>query len=162
MIVFASMIVLFVLIVLMKTLVPLMILAGTAGFVLSTLWGPEFYNFLVENFPDLASVEIRSLVSITLFILPPILIGLHFRGTQSSRWIQQIVPAIFWVVFTLSMTVRLLPSDLSDNLSFDSVIIGFSQTYLNLLILGSILVAIVEFMSQHGALLPRGRGRSKH
>lgn len=149
----------FVLLVLIRTHVPLMILATCAGFLLSTLWGPEVFALLSEHTDLGTDVFVRSVISIGLFILPPLLIGFHFRGTQSSRWIQQIVPAIFWSAFAFAMIVRLLPSEVSNELESTSILAAFSQQFLNLLVLSSIIVAVVEFMSQHGALMPRGRGR---
>ena len=147
-------------VVFLRTHASLMIMATCAGFLLSDLWSTTAQDALL-SFTSFFDNELgKSAISLGLFLLPAVLIGLHFRKTQSHRTVQQVVPAIFWVVFTAALSVNFLPEALSASLSKDSAIVFYSQEYLNILALVSITVALVEFMGEH-AKPKRGRP-SKH
>ena len=132
----------------LRTHSALMILASSAGFVLSSLWGVTIYDALI-NFTDYFENDSGLIfIKVGLFLALPIMIALHFRKTQSHRMIQQIVPAVFWVTFTASMTISLLPNMMQEYLKANSHIVFMSQEFLNILVLVSILVAMVELMSE--------------
>ena len=144
----------------LRTHVALMIMVTCAGFVLSTLWGSVVYDALISAFPGAATELGRTIVSVSLLIIPPLLIGHHFRHTQGHRLLQQVVPALFWAIFVSALTVRFLPTSLQDQLTGQSHIVLLSQEFLNILVLAAIIVALVEFMGEH-AHAKRGRPK-KH
>jgi hypothetical protein len=156
----------FIMLIVLRTHVSLMILAGCAGFVLSLLWSPTLFSLLVKYLPKADTEIIRSYVGIAIFMLPAILVGFHFRSTQSHRWYAQVLPAIFWAVFSATLTVRLLPVSMQQRLEEQSQLAFFSQEFLSWIILVAIVVAMVEFMSQRSVFGGRhkklGRPKKKH
>jgi|GEM_PF-4087204 len=142
----------------LRTHAALMIMATCVGFVLSNLWSATLLDALL-GFTDLFdNTTGQSAVGLILFLLPPILIGFHFKKSQTHRVIQQAVPAVFWVVFTAAMAVSFLPTGVQTSLKGNSTLVFFSQEYLDILALVAILVSLVEFMGEHGGG-KRGRGR---
>ena len=145
----------------LRTHVSLMIMVTCAGFLLSTLWGSVIYNGLITALPSVASDLGRTIVSVSLLIIPPLLIGHHFRTTQSHRILQQVIPALFWALFVVSLTVRFLPASLQSQLTTQSQLISLSQSYLNILVLAAILAATLSFMSER-TRPKRGRPKKHH
>ncbi len=147
----------------LRTHVSLMILAGCAGFVLSLLWSPTLFRITTDNLSGLSTDTIKSFVSITLFMLPSLLVGYHFRSTQKHRIIHQILPSIFWAIFAATLTIRLLPSGYQQSFLGRSKLALLSQDFLSWIVLVAVIVAIFEFMNQHSVFNKRGPGRpSKH
>lgn len=142
----------------LRTHVSLMIMVTCAGFLLSTLWGSVIYDGLVSVLPSAESDLAKSTVAIGLLIIPPLLIGHHFRATQSGRILNQILPALFWSVFVTSLTIRFLTVSMQSQLTSQSKLIALSQEYLNILVLAAVLVALFSFMSERTR--PK-RGRPK-
>ncbi|MBP6880563.1 hypothetical protein KBC31_02960 [Candidatus Saccharibacteria bacterium] len=156
----------FIMLIILRTHVSLMILAGCAGFVLSLLWSPTLFSLLVKYLPKTDTEIIRSYVGIAIFMLPAILVGFHFRSTQSHRWYAQVLPAVFWAVFSATLTVRLLPVSMQQRLESQSQLAFFSQEFFSWIILMAIVVAMIEFMSQRSIFGGRhkklGRPKKKH
>lgn len=147
-------------VVFLRTHAALMIMATCVGFVLSNLWSQTLIDALL-GFTDFFDSPVgESVVSMTLFLLPPILIGFHFKKSQTHRIVQQAVPAVFWVAFTAAMSISFLPEAVQETLKGESRLVFFASEFLDILALVAILVALVEFMSEHtGGLIPKRRGR---
>ena len=132
----------------LRTHVALMILVTCAGFLLTTLWGATVFSFLSGILPGESLELARTVISLVILIVPALLVGHHFRRTQSHRILQQVVPSIFWAIFVSALSIRFLPAALQDTLTGQSHIVLLSQEFLNVLVLAAIVVAIVEFMSE--------------
>lgn len=144
----------------LRTHAALMIMATCVGFVLSNLWSATLLDALLGVTEMFDNPTGQSAVRLLLFLLPSILIALHFRKSQTHRMVQQAVPAIFWVAFTAAMSVSFLPAATQTSLKGSSTLVFLSQEYLDVLALVAILIALVEFMSEHtGGLMPKRRGR---
>lgn len=144
----------------LRTHAALMIMATCVGFVLSNLWSATLLDALL-GFTTFFDNEIgESVVSLGLFLIPSLLIGFHFKKSQTHRIAQQAVPAIFWVAFTAAMSISFLPEAAQESLKGESRLVFFASEFVDILALAAILVALVEFMSEHtGGLIPKRRGR---
>lgn len=106
------------------------------------------------------------MLELPIFLLPALLVGYHFRSTQSHRWYAQVLPALFFTVFSATLTVRLLPVSMQQRLEVQSQLAFSSQEFLSWIILVAVVVAMVEFMSQRSVFGGRhkklGRPKKKH
>ena len=147
-------------VIILRTHAALMIMATCAGFVLSSLWSETLLDALlgVTSFFDNETGQVG--VALSLFLLPSLLIGFHFKKSQTHRIIQQAVPAVFWVAFTAAMAIGFLPEAIQDSLKDESRLIFFATEFVDILALVAILIALVEFMSEHtGGFMSKRRGR---
>lgn len=145
----------------LRTHVPLVIYATCAGFVLTTTWGPELIAQLNRWVAFFGSDVGQMSVSIFLFLAPPLLTALQFRGSMGHRLLQQFVPAFFGAVFVIAFTLRLLTIDARQALLDNSYLLGQVNELASWTVLLAIGVASIELLSQHDLLKARIGRKSK-
>lgn len=144
-----------------RTHVPLVIYATCAGYVLATTWGPEL-NLQLGQFSPFFTTDIgQTVMSLVLYLLPPLLTSYQFRGTMGHRVLQQFVPAFFWGLFLIAFGLKLLPLDLRDSLLENSHIAVQVNALASWTVLLAVGVASIELLSQHDLLKARAK-RGKH
>lgn len=144
-----------------QTHVPLVILATCAGFVLTSTWGPELVAKLGQLAPFFGTDPGQAVISLTLFVVPPVVTASAFSGTMSHRMLQQFIPALFWVLFILAFALKLLPISYRQLLLDQSQMLTQLNGYASWTVLLAVGVAMIELLSQHDLLKVRSRRKNK-
>ncbi|MCE7936234.1 hypothetical protein DYH10_00350 [Candidatus Saccharibacteria bacterium CPR2] len=144
---------------LLRTNISLAILGLTAGYVLSDLLTDEVVNFLRARGLDDSSVPLTTIVTIAIILLPALVILIRFRGYQSSRFLQHIVPSIAFALLSGLLVLQNLPLNITENIKSQSYVYGQLRYFEVLIIAITITIAVFDIlMHEH----ERQRKLDKH
>ena len=149
------------LILVMRTNVSLAIMGLCAGYVFSDLLSDELVSLVVKNTSGLQVVPIVSVVSITLILVPALLILFRFRTHQSGRFLQHLIPAFGFALLATLLIYANLPLEAERYLRDTSIL--FQQLeQLELLIAAAVVgIAVVDVIVHDGEHRRRYKRRHK-
>lgn len=149
------------LILVMRTNVSLAIMGLCAGYVFSDLLSDELVSLVVKNTSGLQVVPIVSFVSITLILVPALLILFRFRTHQSGRFLQHLIPAFGFALLAMLLIYANLPLEAVRYLRDTSVL--FQQLeQLEILIAAAVVgIAVVDVIVHDGEHKRRYKRRHK-
>jgi hypothetical protein len=138
------------LVMVMQTNVSLAIMGLCAGYVFSDLLADDVVTFLLSNTDAANVVPIVSVVSITLILLPGLLILSRFRQHQKGRFVQHIIPAIGFSLLATVLIFNNLPFE-STNYLYDNSIAFRQYDIFKVLIAAAVVgIAIVDVVLHDG------------
>ena len=149
-----------VLILVFKTNVSLGIMGLCAGYVFSDLLSDEVVSFLYTNNPDQGNIPLISVVSISLIMLPALLILWRFKGKQAGRLIQHLVPAIGFSLLATLLIFTNLPIESYRYLHDESIIFQQFESLEVLIAVAVVGIAVVDIILHEGE--HRRKYRKKH
>ncbi len=148
-----------------KTHIAFVMLALCTGYVLSQFTGQSVFDFLGtwvsnEEFPLL------EIVSISLILLPALLVGFRFRKTQTgvSRFLQQLMPALALTMLAVVFIVDVIPQDRNPEVRGESYLIGSFEDFAPPLVLFAVGTALFDVLVKHAnepIRRKRGPGRPR-
>jgi hypothetical protein len=146
----ASLVSLSLLILILRTNVSLGIMGLCAGYVFSDLLGDEIVSLVIKQDSIDSNFPLISAVSITLVLLPALLILYRFRRHQIGRTFQHFVPSIGFSLLATLFIFTNLPLSAENYLRDESVV--FQQfEYFEVLIAAAVVgIAIVDVVLHDG------------
>lgn len=144
---------------LLRTNISLAILGLTAGYVLSDLLTDEVVNFIRNKGLDKSDIPLTTIVTIAIILIPALIILIRFRGYQSSRFLQHLVPSIAFALLAGLLVLQNLPLNITEEIKAQSYVYGQLRYFEVLIIAITIIIAIADIlMHEH----ERQRKLDKH
>lgn len=130
----------------LRTNISLGILALGIGYLLADLATSSLVSTMIRLGVSPADWPVSSMVSITLSVVPSLLILVRFRRFQSGRFFEHLFPAIFLALLMTLLILIQLPLDTQSQLSEQSYIFGQFEYFRTAIVLGAAVIAIFDVM----------------
>jgi len=145
----------------LRTNIALGILALTAGYVVSDLVSDDIFNFLYKTGTESASLPTMSIISITITLLPSLLVIFRFKNFQPGRLLVHIAPAaVFALLATLFILIS-LPIETQALLREESFAYTQFIYFEAVLVIGAVVIAIFDLMAHERKLRRKNRRRRR-
>lgn len=144
----------------LRTNIALGIFSLGIGYVLADLTTASVVSTLYRFGLSGGGWPLDSMVSITLTLLPALLILFRFRRFQSGRFFEHIFPAIFLSLLMAVLVMVQLPLNSQDSLADRSYVFDQFQYFRTAIVIGAAFIAMFDLMV-HEQKLRRKAKRGK-
>jgi len=145
----------------LRTNIALGILALTAGYVVSDLVSDDIFNFLYKTGTENASLPLMSIISITITLLPSLLVIFRFKNFQPGRLFVHIAPAGAYALLATLFVLISLPIETRALLREESFAYTQFEYFQAVIVVGAVVIAIFDLMAHERKLRRKSKRRSR-
>lgn len=141
----------------LRTNIALATFALGVGYILADVTAQSLVSTLVDLGIRPDEFPIEATVRIVLLALPSVVILLRFRRFQEGRFIEHIVPAVFYALLAVLLVLVNLPFALQQELRDNSYVYGQFEYFRTAIVLGAAFIAMFDVMVHEKKLVKKGK-----
>ncbi len=148
----------------LRTNIALGILALTAGYVLNDLVADDIFNALYKSSSSavnsqelINTIELTSVISIIIILLPSFLVIFRFKNFQPGRLLVHIAPAGAYALLAMLFILISLPVETQALLREESFAYTQFEYFQAVIVVGAVVIAIFDLMAHERKLRRKNR-----
>jgi hypothetical protein len=141
----------------LRTNIALATLSLGAGYVLADLTTASVVSSLYRFGLNTGDWPVSTIVATVLTLLPSLIILIRFRRYQSGRFLEHLAPSVSYSLLLVLLILIQLPFDVQRVLSDESYIYSQFEYFRTFIVLAAVLIAVFDVMAHEQRLRRKSR-----